>query len=263
MRKNNAPLLFLALPSPSAFTSRSGDWVWRHFDMRRVQLILGARGASLNPSSGSRHAHQFVKLRYRLFNSSSRPVNAATGSCEPYPQLWTFSFGQHVETGAVAVRFLSCLISPDLGSRKVGVEPLPSHESFESDRQGTPTNEKARHKENHKPTRSTSAFWTSTWWIWPCETTSVPLISCANSFALGELWTWIRFIPQVTLERVLGLSVPENSALACDPSVGLIAYPAGWVILNSVRICIQFPLNCRFAARLCVFPTRLVLVRKV
>lgn len=40
------------------------------------------------------------------------------------------------------------------------------------------------------------------------------------------------FIPkktQVKLERVLGLTVTSNAALACDPNTGTIAYPAGYV----------------------------------
>ncbi|XP_072030662.1 uncharacterized protein [Amphiura filiformis] len=36
---------------------------------------------------------------------------------------------------------------------------------------------------------------------------------------------------RVTLERVLGVTVKDDSALACDPNSGLIAYPAGCVIV--------------------------------
>lgn len=32
---------------------------------------------------------------------------------------------------------------------------------------------------------------------------------------------------QVKLERVLGLTVPSNAALDCDPHSGQVAYPAG------------------------------------
>ena len=32
---------------------------------------------------------------------------------------------------------------------------------------------------------------------------------------------------QVKLERILGLTVTSNAALACDPNTGTIAYPAG------------------------------------
>lgn len=32
---------------------------------------------------------------------------------------------------------------------------------------------------------------------------------------------------QVKLERVLGLTVTSSAALDCDPSSGLVAYPAG------------------------------------
>ena len=32
---------------------------------------------------------------------------------------------------------------------------------------------------------------------------------------------------QATLEKVLGLTVSKNAALACDPVSGVVAYPAG------------------------------------
>ncbi|KAG9336380.1 hypothetical protein JZ751_002727 [Albula glossodonta] len=32
---------------------------------------------------------------------------------------------------------------------------------------------------------------------------------------------------KVTLEKVLGITASGNSALACDPRSGLVAYPAG------------------------------------
>ena len=32
---------------------------------------------------------------------------------------------------------------------------------------------------------------------------------------------------QATLQKVLGLTVSKNAALACDPLSGIIAYPAG------------------------------------
>ena len=35
------------------------------------------------------------------------------------------------------------------------------------------------------------------------------------------------FFFQVKLERVLGLTVPSNAAIACAPSSGVVAYPAG------------------------------------
>lgn len=33
--------------------------------------------------------------------------------------------------------------------------------------------------------------------------------------------------PQVTLEKVLGITAVGNCGLACDPRSGLVAYPAG------------------------------------
>ncbi|XP_041669092.1 mitogen-activated protein kinase-binding protein 1-like [Cheilinus undulatus] len=36
---------------------------------------------------------------------------------------------------------------------------------------------------------------------------------------------------KVTLEKVLGISAPGNRALACDPKTGLLAYPAGCVVV--------------------------------
>lgn len=34
-------------------------------------------------------------------------------------------------------------------------------------------------------------------------------------------------LPQVTLEKVLGITTQTSSSLACDPTTGLLAYPAG------------------------------------
>lgn len=42
---------------------------------------------------------------------------------------------------------------------------------------------------------------------------------------------------QVKLERVLGLTVTSNAALACDPNTGTIAYPAGYVTFLLSPIC--------------------------
>uniref|UniRef100_A0A8P4G175 Mitogen-activated protein kinase binding protein 1 n=1 Tax=Dicentrarchus labrax TaxID=13489 RepID=A0A8P4G175_DICLA len=39
------------------------------------------------------------------------------------------------------------------------------------------------------------------------------------------------FVFQVTLEKVLGITAPGNRALACDPRTGLLAYPAGCVVV--------------------------------
>ncbi|KTF88184.1 hypothetical protein cypCar_00008356 [Cyprinus carpio] len=39
--------------------------------------------------------------------------------------------------------------------------------------------------------------------------------------------TFFNVIPQVTLEKVLGITSAGNRALACDPHSGLVAYPAG------------------------------------
>lgn len=39
------------------------------------------------------------------------------------------------------------------------------------------------------------------------------------------------FCFQVSLERVIGLTVSTNATLACDPTTGTIAYPAGCVYL--------------------------------
>ncbi|XP_068456294.1 mitogen-activated protein kinase-binding protein 1-like [Clinocottus analis] len=36
---------------------------------------------------------------------------------------------------------------------------------------------------------------------------------------------------KVTLEKVLGITAPGNRALACDPRTGLLAYPAGCVVV--------------------------------
>lgn len=36
---------------------------------------------------------------------------------------------------------------------------------------------------------------------------------------------------RVKLEKVLGLTVTSNAALDCDPSTGLVAYPAGCVLV--------------------------------
>ncbi|XP_031735449.1 mitogen-activated protein kinase-binding protein 1-like [Anarrhichthys ocellatus] len=36
---------------------------------------------------------------------------------------------------------------------------------------------------------------------------------------------------KVTLEKVLGITAPGNRALACDPQTGLLAYPAGCVVV--------------------------------
>lgn len=40
------------------------------------------------------------------------------------------------------------------------------------------------------------------------------------------------FCFQVSLERVIGLTVSTNATLACDPTTGTIAYPAGCVYLD-------------------------------
>ncbi|XP_074423339.1 WD repeat-containing protein 62 [Larus michahellis] len=37
--------------------------------------------------------------------------------------------------------------------------------------------------------------------------------------------------PQVTLEKVLGITAQTSSGLACDPATGLLAYPAGCVVV--------------------------------
>ena len=36
---------------------------------------------------------------------------------------------------------------------------------------------------------------------------------------------------QVKLERILGLTVPNNAGLASAPSRGLVAYPAGFTVV--------------------------------
>uniref|UniRef100_I3K0Z3 Mitogen-activated protein kinase binding protein 1 n=1 Tax=Oreochromis niloticus TaxID=8128 RepID=I3K0Z3_ORENI len=41
----------------------------------------------------------------------------------------------------------------------------------------------------------------------------------------------LTFALQVTLEKVLGITAPGNRALACDPRSGLVAYPAGCVVV--------------------------------
>uniref|UniRef100_A0AAX7U4C4 Mitogen-activated protein kinase binding protein 1 n=1 Tax=Astatotilapia calliptera TaxID=8154 RepID=A0AAX7U4C4_ASTCA len=41
----------------------------------------------------------------------------------------------------------------------------------------------------------------------------------------------LAFALQVTLEKVLGITAPGNRALACDPRSGLVAYPAGCVVV--------------------------------
>uniref|UniRef100_A0A667XBR7 WD repeat domain 62 n=1 Tax=Myripristis murdjan TaxID=586833 RepID=A0A667XBR7_9TELE len=48
----------------------------------------------------------------------------------------------------------------------------------------------------------------------------------------GSRW-WISCVssPQVVLDRVLGISTANSSGLTCDPNSGLIAYPAGCVIV--------------------------------
>ncbi|XP_010565514.1 PREDICTED: WD repeat-containing protein 62 [Haliaeetus leucocephalus] len=38
-------------------------------------------------------------------------------------------------------------------------------------------------------------------------------------------------LPQVTLEKVLGITAQTSSSLACDPTTGLLAYPAGCVVV--------------------------------
>uniref|UniRef100_A0A671LJD6 Mitogen-activated protein kinase-binding protein 1-like n=1 Tax=Sinocyclocheilus anshuiensis TaxID=1608454 RepID=A0A671LJD6_9TELE len=43
--------------------------------------------------------------------------------------------------------------------------------------------------------------------------------------------TFFNVIPQVTLEKVLGITSAGNRALACDPHSGLVAYPAGCVVV--------------------------------
>ena len=35
------------------------------------------------------------------------------------------------------------------------------------------------------------------------------------------------YLSQVTLERVLGITVKDNCTLTCDPNTGLVAYVAG------------------------------------
>lgn len=54
-----------------------------------------------------------------------------------------------------------------------------------------------------------------------------------NSFGIFQFsFNFLSFHPQKTqvkLERVLGLTVTSNAALACDPNTGTIAYPAGYV----------------------------------
>ena len=37
----------------------------------------------------------------------------------------------------------------------------------------------------------------------------------------------MRFVLQVKLERVLGLTITNNAALSVDRNTGIIAYPAG------------------------------------
>ena len=45
---------------------------------------------------------------------------------------------------------------------------------------------------------------------------------------------------QVKLERVLGLTVTSNAALACDPNTGTVAYPAGYVWFYSFVFFFKF-----------------------
>ncbi|XP_053700967.1 mitogen-activated protein kinase-binding protein 1 isoform X1 [Synchiropus splendidus] len=51
---------------------------------------------------------------------------------------------------------------------------------------------------------------------------------------------------KVTLEKVLGITAPGNRALACDPQTGLLAYPAGCVVvlLNPRRNKQSYIFNC-------------------
>lgn len=56
---------------------------------------------------------------------------------------------------------------------------------------------------------------------------------------------------QVTLEKVLGITSSGNSALACDPRSGLVAYPAGWDERDCLCavIFLIWPLTYRRSAR--------------
>lgn len=53
--------------------------------------------------------------------------------------------------------------------------------------------------------------------------------TCFASYHDNLIFIFVFVIPQVTLEKVLGITAAGNRALACDPRSGLVAYPAGWV----------------------------------
>ena len=67
-------------------------------------------------------------------------------------------------------------------------------------------------------------------YIYGCCKTKLLLPLMTNLFVkLSILFLWNKrfWFLQVKLERVLGLTVSSNAALACDSNSGTIAYPAG------------------------------------